>query len=126
MNPITKTDLKAAATEVAASEELHVLTTLKTIRDGEFIDELNDALQLAIDTATELGKPAKLTVVFAITPAGRTVVIEDDIQLKNPRAPRDATVFFLGTGNRLTRKDPKQMQFPAETGFAGAASAANS
>jgi hypothetical protein len=117
---ITKSDLKAAAA-AAASEELPVLTTLKTLREGEFIDELNDAMQEAIDTATELGKPAKVTVTISITPAGRTVVIDDDINQKLPKAPREATIFFLGEGNALTRKDPKQTAFAPEAGFKGAA-----
>jgi hypothetical protein len=109
----------------AAAEELPVLPILKTLREGEFIDELNDAVQEAIDTATELGKPAELTVKFIITPAGRTVVIDDDIKPKLPKAPQDATIYFVDVGNRLTRRDPKQTQFPPEVGFKGAAAAAN-
>lgn len=119
---ITKSDLTAA---VAASEELPVLTTLKAMREGEFIQELNDKLQEHIDVATDLGKPAKLVISLTITPAGRTVVIEDDIKPKLPEAPKDATIFFLDKGNRLTRTDPKQTQFPAEAGFSGQAAAAS-
>lgn len=109
----------------AASEELHVLTTLKTLREGEFIDELNDALQEAIDTSTELGKPSEITIKLKIAPAGRTVVIDDDIKPKLPEASKDATIYFLDKGNKLTRRDPKQTPFPAEAGFTGAAAAAN-
>lgn len=120
MNQPTKTTAAPAA-----SEELPVLSTLKTLREGEFIDELNDALQEAINTSTELGKPAEIVVKFKITPAGRTVVIDDDINPKLPKPPQDSTIYFLDKGNALTRKDPKQTQFPAEVGFKGAAAAAN-
>jgi hypothetical protein len=111
---------KIAANE-AAAEELAVLTTLKGIRDGEFISEFDDALQEAINRATDLGKPAKLTVTLDITPAGRTVTIDDDIKPKLPVASKDSTVFFLGEGNKLTRKDPKQVAFATEAGFTGGA-----
>lgn len=120
---ITKNDLKNAAA-AAASEELHVLTTIKALRDGEFIEELNDALQEAINTATDQGKPAKLTITLSISPAGRTVVIDDDIAQKLPKQAKDATIFFIDKGNTLSRKDPKQTAFPAEAGFTGQARAA--
>lgn len=119
---ITKTDLKNAA-DAAASEELHVLSTIKALREGEFIDELNDALQKAIDSSTEHGKPAKLTITLDITPAGRTVVIDDKIVCKTPEPMKDATIFFIAEGNTLSRKDPKQTVFPVEAGFAGKAAA---
>ncbi len=125
---ITKSDLKAGTVTVsapAASDELPVLATLKSLREGEFIQELNDKLQEAIDTATDLGKPAMLTIKLGVTPAGRTVIIDDQIGAKLPETPKDATIFFLGAGNVLTRKDPKQTQFPAEVGFSGAAAASN-
>lgn len=108
----------------AASDELRVLTTMKSLREGEFIDELNDALQEAIDTSTELGKPAVVVVKLHITPAGRTVVVDDEIKTTLPKAPQDGTIFFLDKGNALSRKDPKQETFPAEVGFKGGAAPA--
>lgn len=108
-------------TNPAEANELPVLGYLKSLREGEFIQELNDAIQDAINASTELGKPASVTIKFNITPAGRTVVLEDDIGEKLPKAPKDSTIFFLDKGNMLTRKDPKQTQFPAEAGFSGAA-----
>ena len=111
----------ATAAAPAASEELAVLTTIKALRDGEFIDELNDALQETINAVSEVGKPATLTITLSITPAGRTVVIADTIKPKTPVRDKDATIFFLGTGNALTRTDPKQAKFPVEAGFTGRA-----
>jgi hypothetical protein len=127
---ITKSDLKAGTVTVSTpapetSEELPVLATLKSLREGEFIQDLNDRLQEAIDTATELGKPAMITIKVGVTPAGRTVILDDDIKSKLPVAIKDATIFFLDKGNRLTRNDPKQTQFPAEVGFSGAAAVSN-
>jgi hypothetical protein len=123
MNTTTATKTPAS-TDAAAPEELHVLSVLKSLREGEFIQELDEKLQEHIDTSTELGKPAKLVIALTITPAGRTVVIEDDIKPKLPEAIKDATIFFLDRGNKLTRKDPKQAQFPVEAGFTGSAGAA--
>jgi hypothetical protein len=120
---ITKKDLQAAAAD-AASEELHVITTMRTIRDGEFLADLDQALKEAINASTEFGKPAKLTVTFSLTPGGRTVVIEDDIKTKLPEASKDATVFFVAPDNTLTRTDPKQATFSTDNGFIGAAMAA--
>lgn len=113
-----------AAEAAPAPEELQALTTLKTLREGEFIQDLDDKLQDAINAATELGKPAKLTITLDVIPAGRTVGVVGEINPKLPKPAAEATMFFLGAFNKLTRKDPKQATFPAVAGFAGNAAPA--
>lgn len=122
---MTAPSSKTSAAPAAAPEELPVLPILKTLREGEFIDELNAAVQHAIDTSTELGKAATIAIKLTVTPSGRTVVIDDEINPKFPKPPQDATIYFLDKGNRLTRTDPKQTQFPAEAGFVGRGQAAS-
>ena len=89
-------------------EELNVLTTMKALRDGEFVQELQDKMDELHEFAVEHGKSVSITVKFTLTPNGRTISVDDDISGKVPKLPKEGTIFFSDKG-KFTRKDPKQI-----------------
>jgi hypothetical protein len=108
MNPANDT-LPASHEGVEPSEELNVLTVMKALREGEFIQELADCLAEAHSAVSEHGKPASITIKLKINPAGRTFEIKDEISADVPKAPKETTLFFRD-GDALVRRDPSQRE----------------
>jgi hypothetical protein len=98
----------APGQKAAASEELNVLAVLKALREGEFIQELQDELSELHGYVLDHGKSVSLNIKLTLSPSGRTITIEDDITPKAPKVPKSGTTFFSDKG-QLTRRDPKQI-----------------
>lgn len=85
--------------------------TLKALRRGETLDELDAALEECI-SATELtGKTSSITVNLKIKPKGYgAFVIVDDVKFSKPKFDREATVLFANDEGHLVREDPRQQK----------------
>ena len=92
--------------------ELNCLTTMRELRGGEFITELDDALTKVCAEVSERGKSGSVTIKFTVTAAGRSLEIVDEIGAKTPKTIAPGTIFFRDRDGRLSRTDPKQMASP--------------
>lgn len=92
--------------------ELNCLTTLRELRGGEFIHELDDALSKVCADVSEHGKSGSVTIKLTVTSTGRSLEIVDDIGAKAPKPASPGTIFFRDRDGKLTRTDPKQIALP--------------
>lgn len=92
--------------------ELNCLTTLRELRGGEFIQELDDALSRVCAEVSERGKSGSITIKLTVTAAGRSLEIADEIGAKAPKVVTPGTIFFRDRDGRLSRTDPRQMAIP--------------
>lgn len=105
--------------------------TLRELRAGRTLEDLQDALTEAVQAVTDTGKPAEIKLALRVRPPRKGnaayVTIEDDVTVKLPKRDRGDTVFFPLADGSLSRQDPNQMSlglrpvsgeptFDAETG----------
>ena len=85
-------------------------------RNGLTHTELSDALNKLVEAVEEAGRPGELVLRIKIKPAGKvaagTVIVEDEIKVKQPQGERSASIFFVTPENNLSRKDPHQEDLP--------------
>ena len=88
------------------------LDTIKEIRRGETLTELDDELVGLVAQVRMTGRPGKLTYTVLIKPASKgnvdTLLIEDAITIKTPKSERGSTILFATASNTLQRQDPRQ------------------
>ena len=85
----------------------HVMNNL---RYGAAAEELNDALALAVKTAQDTGKTSVLKLEIKIIPKANSgqYFIEDKIETKLPKLPKESTIFFGTSEGNLQRDDLRQ------------------
>lgn len=85
----------------------HVLTAL---RAGATQVELSEELHQCVERARITGKSSKLTLTLTIKPNGNSgqYTLTEDIKAKLPRLDRGATLMFGTPEGNLQRQDPNQ------------------
>lgn len=94
--------------------------TLALIRDGDCVDEASQKLQELVAAVRETGKPGSLTITLKAKPATirgaiGTLVIDDDVTVKLPKAGKAQSLFFATEANTLQRSDPNQQELQLKT-----------
>lgn len=92
--------------------ELNCLTTLRELRGGEFIHELDERLRQVTEDVSERGKSGSVTIKLTVTASGRSLEIDDEITSRTPKVAKPGTLFFRDREGLLTRNDPKQHELP--------------
>lgn len=95
----------------------HFTRVLAEFRNGQSISELSAALQTAVASARETGKPAKLIYTIKIVPGQSedgAVAILDEIKTKIPEPTRKTGIFFADDDNVLHRDNPRQREMKFE------------
>ena len=91
---------------------------LQNLEDGQLLVDLGDKLQRLNDElskqAENVGKAkGELTLKLKLScDQGGTVMIDSDIVVKEPKAPRARTVCWMTKGNVLANENPKQTKLP--------------
>lgn len=93
--------------------------TLQDLRHGASAEELSEQLSVLIAAVRETGKGGELIYKIKIKPANkgqiRTVIVEDEINLKKPGFDRESSIFFTTDDNCLVRNDPRQRELELKT-----------
>ena len=97
-------------TQIREQLFMHAISHLEYGRTSRELDETLDA---CIKSAQETNKPATITLTLTIKPKnkGDQVFIIPEIKSKQPKFPREETIFFPIDGN-LLRNDPRQNDVP--------------
>jgi hypothetical protein len=92
---------------------------LQSLEDGQLLVDLGDKLQEMNDKlakqADNVGKAkGELTLKLKLTcdSQGGTVMIDSEIVVKEPKAPRGRSVFWMAKGNILANENPRQTKLP--------------
>lgn len=94
-------------------DSLHAL--LRSLRRGNAIADLDDALAQLVASVRETGKAGTLTLKLRVEPAdkdSRTVFVTDEIASKLPKREPGKSIFYIDHQGRLTRNDPDQPDLP--------------
>lgn len=88
---------------------------LRDINDGEFANELTEALADLILACSSTGKAGEISVKLELKPAkgsGAVMSIEHDYIVKAPEFDRPQQFFFITNGNTLVTENPHQQGLP--------------
>lgn len=87
-----------------------ILETLKAIRDGELLREVEIQMRDLVEAVKTTGKGGKLQITLKLTSSrGGALILDDDSKLTRPEPEREtSTVFFPTEENDLSRRDPRQ------------------
>lgn len=96
------------------------LRTLQNYRKGEVLTELADALRRVMAAVSQAKKPGTLVLSLKISPNGEMYGIVPSVDLKLPREPKVAALFYLDENYNLVREDPNQQTLPLQTLDGGA------
>ena len=88
-------------------------TTLRELRGGVALLDLSEALADLVVAVRGSGMKGALLLKITVAPASKgadnnTLILEDEVIVKRPKAPRGATVLFADNDNILSRRDPRQ------------------
>ena len=79
---------------------------------GKTHDELSEALWDLVQGVQDTGKKGTLTLTVIVEPMpkteGHVLVINDEIKLRLPEFPRDASVAYVDKFGNLVRNNPAQ------------------
>jgi translation elongation factor P/translation initiation factor 5A len=88
------------------------LNTMKDLRDGVVIPEIDEQLKQLVADVRATGKGGKLTITLAVNPlkqgANHMLSITDDIKVSPPARDRESTILYATEDNELSRRDPRQ------------------
>lgn len=93
------------------------IDTLRGLRHGGALDELDTRLAELVASVRETGKGGEINVTLTIKPfnkgrAGDTVIVADKVKCKVPELERDASIFFSTESGTLSVTDPRQGKLP--------------
>lgn len=91
------------------------LEFLRSLREGEAIEEYAEALREASEAVSETRKMAQVQLTIKLKPAGKSDVvfeIEETVTTKLPSRERGSTILFRDARGRFTRRDPRQPELP--------------
>lgn len=108
--------MKNKTIEPAQYEESGILPVLKSIDRANFMVDLENSLDQIVVATQETGKAGKLSIEIEITPNEKTGAIEvsGGIKVKLPQPNRKAAIFYVTPDNKLTRRDPRQLDMLPE------------
>ena len=90
------------------------LETLRELRNGATMDDLSEQMAALVAAVRDSNKSGSLTLTIKLRPATRndatTVLIDDDVVVKMPKAERAATIMFTTEDNSLSRDNPRQQK----------------
>ncbi len=89
--------------------------TLRDLRGGTVIDELDDKLQALVQSVQRTEKPGKLVLTVHVGPAkgsSEALVVRADIVAKEPTLTDNGTIMFPTPEGNLTRSNHKQRELP--------------
>lgn len=88
------------------------IDTLKDIRNGGAVNELDDELRTLVQKVRETGRKGELKLTIAIRPASKgnvdVLMIDDKIEAKAPKPEKGASIVYANADGTLSRKDPRQ------------------
>ena len=90
------------------------LRTLQNYRKGEVLTELSDALRRLMEAVSLAKKAGTLVLTVKVTPNGEMYGIVPAVELKLPREPKVAALFYLDDNYNLVREDPNQKTLPLQ------------
>jgi len=90
-----------------------IVDTLRDIRDGELITELDDAIAELILACNRTGKVGTMSFTLKVKPdlQLRTMVLEDNVKVTAPQDIK-ATMFHVTDDLTLSLRDPRQPDLP--------------
>jgi hypothetical protein len=90
------------------------LSLLDDLRDGDAKSDLHLALTKLVASVRSVGKAGKLTFKLKVKLAknGGAVVIDDEVDVVEPKPEVESTLLFADDDNVLTRRDPRQPRLP--------------
>lgn len=84
---------------------------LVTLRYGELLEELSQALNDLTNACAETGSKGALTLTLKLRPSkGGAIEISDEVKVKKPSFERGSTLMFPTPEGNLQREDPRQLQ----------------
>jgi hypothetical protein len=88
------------------------IDTLKEMRDGNVLTDLSTDLAELVSAVRATGKAGKLQLTITVKPVKKggnhTLLVEDEIKVKQPEADREGTILYATDTNELSRRDPRQ------------------
>jgi hypothetical protein len=88
------------------------LQTVKEIRRGGLVSDLEAQLADLVMGVRETGRKGQLVLTLTVAPASagnvETLLVTDDVKLKRPKPVLGSTIFFATPDNTLRRNDPRQ------------------
>jgi hypothetical protein len=89
-------------------------TTLRDLRAGATLDDLDSAIAEVVAAVRATGKAGEITLKLKLRPPKKAtatyLTVEDEVATKVPKHDRADTIFFPLADNSLSRNDPSQMQ----------------
>lgn len=86
--------------------------TLKDLRDGAVMPELDEALKQLVADVRATSKGGSLTLKISVNPmkqaSNNMLVITYDIKVSPPPRDRESTILYATEDNELSRRDPRQ------------------
>lgn len=108
--------MSEANTEVQPGDSF--VEVARQIDRGRKLTDLDRGIRDLVEAVKETGKKGKLTYTLEILPVPKTggeqVVLVDDVVVKPPKPEPKVALFFTTDEGRLSRNDPRQMEFQAE------------
>lgn len=98
-----------------APNNLTFLELLQSHRRGEILARADELLEELVEAVAETGEKGELTIKlpFKVNKAGQ-IEITPEIAIKKPRPSMATGIYFASDDNRLTRRDPRQMDIEDE------------
>lgn len=92
---------------------MNILDVIATQRKGRCMTDAQAKLQELVKACASTGKSGKLILTLEVSAAeDSTVVIKDDVTIKQPKPATGSTIFYADEQGDLHREDPRQPEFP--------------
>ena len=90
-----------------------IVDTLRDIREGGLISELDDAVEELVLACQRTGKVGQMTLTIKCKPEIKfnTMVLEDNLKVIAPQDPK-ATMFHVTDDMTLSLRNPRQPDLP--------------
>ncbi len=87
------------------------IETLKDIRSGLFVQELNEKFHNLVQACQDTGKMGTLSLTIKIKPdrGSGTAMVEDALKVSVPQEPR-STMFHITPDSNLSLRDVRQRE----------------
>jgi len=92
--------------------------TLRDLRGGEVIDQLDEQLQELVRAVQSTGAGGQISLTVIVTPTkgvSEAVTVKDQIKLKKPEIKSSGTLMFPTVEGNLQRNNPNQRELPGIT-----------
>ena len=88
------------------------MDTVRDLRNGGLINDLEDELKRLVQAVTSTGKRGELKLTLGLQPATKghvdVLMLDDKVDLKLPKTGKPAAFVFPTADGGLSRKDPRQ------------------